>query len=80
MVAIAIHTPGGSRSTFERGHMQEISLWGMATVVGPIVLLVLFIFVILRNRSSSRASKDLTERATKANYEAEDRAHKDDAV
>ncbi len=59
--------------------MQEMSLWGIATIVGPIVLLVLFIWVILRNRSS-RVSVDVTERATKANYEAEDREHKDDAV
>ena len=59
--------------------MQEMSLWGIATIVGPIVLLVLFIFVFLRNRSS-KVSKETTERATKANYEAEDRAHKDDAV
>ena len=59
--------------------MQEISLWGIATIVGPIVLLVLFIWVILRNRSA-RVSKDVTERATEANYEAEDKAHKDEAV
>jgi hypothetical protein len=56
--------------------MQEISLWGLATIVGPIVLLGLFVWVILRNRSSSRASKERTEQATKANYAAEDRAAK----
>ena len=59
--------------------MQEMSLFGILTIVGPIILLVLFIWVILHNRSS-RASKDATERATKANYEAEDKAHKDDTV
>ena len=59
--------------------MQEMSLWGIATIVGPIILLALFAWVILRNRSS-KVSEDVTERATKANYEAEDRAHKDDAV
>ncbi len=59
--------------------MQEMGLWGIATIVGPIVLLILFIWVILRNRSS-RVSKDVTERATKANYEAEDREHKDESV
>ncbi len=59
--------------------MQEMSLWGIATIVGPIVLLALFIYVILRNRSS-KVSMDVTERATEANYEAEDKAHKDDAV
>ena len=59
--------------------MQEMSLWGIATILGPIVLIILFIWVILRNRSS-RVSEDVTERATKANYEAEDREHKDDTV
>ena len=59
--------------------MQEMSLWGIATILGPIVLIILFIWVIVRNRSS-RVSVDVTERATKANYEAEDREHKDDAV
>jgi len=59
--------------------MQEMSLWGIATIVGPIVLLILFIFVIVRNRSA-KVSKDVTERATKANYAAEDRAAKNDEI
>jgi hypothetical protein len=59
--------------------MQEMSLWGLATIVGPIVLLALFIWVILRNRSA-RVSKDVTDAATKANYQAEDRAAKNDEI
>jgi hypothetical protein len=59
--------------------MQEMSLVGLATIVGPIVLLALFIWVILRNRSS-KVSKDVTERATEANYQAEDRAAKNDEI
>ncbi len=59
--------------------MEVEGLWGLATILGPIVLLILFVWVILRNRSS-RVSKDVTERATKANYEAEDREHKDESV
>ncbi len=59
--------------------MQENSLLTIMEIAGPVILLLLFAWVILRNRSS-RASKDSTERATKANYAAEDRAHKDDAV
>jgi hypothetical protein len=59
--------------------MEVEGLWGLATILGPIVLLILFVWVILRNRSS-RVSKDATERATKANYEAEDREHKDESV
>ena len=59
--------------------MQEMGLWGIATIVGPIVLLILFIFVILRNRKAP-VSKDVTEAATKANYKAEDRAAKNDEI
>ncbi|MDQ3074794.1 MAG: hypothetical protein M3Q88_04170 [Pseudomonadota bacterium] len=59
--------------------MQEMGLWGIATIVGPIVLSVLFIWVIVRNKSA-KVSEDVTERATKANYAAEDKAHEDDAV
>ena len=57
--------------------MQLEGLWGIATIVGPIILLVLFIFVIMRNRKS-KVSKDVTEDATRANYQAEDRAAKND--
>ncbi len=59
--------------------MELEGLWGLATILGPIVLIILFIWVIVRNRSS-RVSVDVTERATKANYEAEDRANKDEPV
>ena len=59
--------------------MELEGLWGIATIVGPIVLLVLFIWVILRNRSS-RVSKQVTEDATEANYQAEDRAAKNDDI
>jgi len=59
--------------------MQEMGLLGIATIVGPIVLLGLFIWVILRNRSS-KVSKDVTDAATKANYQAEDRAAKNDEI
>ena len=57
--------------------MEVEGLWGLATIVGPIVLLGLFIWVILRNRSAP-VSRDLTEDATRANYAAEDRAEKND--
>ncbi len=59
--------------------MQEITTWGLATVLGPIVLLALFIFVIMRNRKSS-ISRDVTEDATRENYAAEDRAEKNDEI
>jgi hypothetical protein len=56
--------------------MQETSTWGLVTIIGPIILLVLFVWVIARNRQS-KVSKDVTDRATEANYQAEDRAAKD---
>ncbi len=59
--------------------MELEGLWGLATIVGPIVLLALFIWVILRNRSA-RVSKDVTDAATRANYQADDRAAKNDEI
>ncbi len=59
--------------------MEQEGLWGLATIIGPIVLLVLFIWVILRNRSA-RVSKDVTDAATRANYQADDRAAKNDEI
>ncbi len=59
--------------------MEFEGSWGLATIVGPIVLLALFIWVIVRNKSS-RVSKDVTDAATRANYKAEDRAAKNDEI
>jgi uncharacterized membrane protein len=59
--------------------MLETGGYGLATIIGPIVLLVLFIFVIMRNRKS-KVSKDVTDAATRANYQAEDRAAKNDDI
>ena len=59
--------------------MELEGLWGLATIVGPIVLLLLFIWVIVRNRSS-RVSTDVTDAATRANYKADDRAAKNDEI
>ncbi len=59
--------------------MEIEGSWGLATIVGPIVLLALFIWVIVRNKSS-RVSKDVTDAATRANYKADDRAAKNDEI
>jgi hypothetical protein len=59
--------------------MELEGLWGLATIVGPIVLLALFVWVILRNRAS-RVSKDVGEDVTRANYQADDRAAKNDEI
>jgi len=53
-------------------------LWGIATIGGPIILLMLFVWVIMRSkRRAGEASPEVTERATKANYQAEERRHDD---
>ena len=52
--------------------MEEGSLWPIATIVGPIILLVAFVWVILRNRQA-KTPRDVTERATHDLYQAEDR-------
>jgi hypothetical protein len=57
--------------------MELEGLWGLATIIGPIVLFVLFIWAILRNRSAP-VGKDVSDAATRANYQAEDRAAKND--
>jgi hypothetical protein len=55
--------------------MYEHGMWGIATIIGPVILLAVLVWAIVRNRKS-RASEDLTERATRANYQAEDEAAK----
>ena len=52
--------------------MELEGLWGIATIVGPIVLLVLFVYVIMRNRSSQRAARTSPRPRRDANYQAED--------
>lgn len=53
------------------------TLWGLINIIGPLILLALLAWVILRSRRSrDEVSKATTEQATKENYEAEQRAHK----
>jgi hypothetical protein len=55
--------------------MNDGSLWGIATIAGPIILLIVLVWVI-NNNHNKRVSKSETERATDANYQAEDAASK----
>ena len=59
--------------------MPENLLWGITNIGGPLVLLLLFIWVIARNRKA-KASRDVTEKATRENYAAEDRAAKNGEI
>jgi hypothetical protein len=46
--------------------------WSLLTIVGPIVLGVIILWAIMRNRGSSQASRDETERATHRLYQEEE--------
>lgn len=48
------------------------SLWGLLTVIGPLLLLVVLAWAVLHNRRS-RSARDATERATARNYDEQDR-------
>jgi len=52
------------------------SLWGLMTVVGPVLLLGVIMWAMLRNRTRTRAEKERTDRATHELYEESDRASK----
>jgi cytochrome c-type biogenesis protein CcmH/NrfF len=52
------------------------TLWGIVTIGGPIILLLVFVWVVIRSkRRAGEASEATTERATRANYQAEERTH-----
>jgi hypothetical protein len=52
--------------------------WSMLVIVGPILLAVVIIIAVLRNRVSKEQA-DKTEAATHDVYDAEDRDHHDEA-
>ena len=51
--------------------MDLSSMQGLMVVVGPIVLALVLLWAVLRNRASRR-DVEHTERATAGNYEAEE--------
>ncbi|HTH29482.1 MAG TPA: hypothetical protein VL918_13585 [Sphingobium sp.] len=54
------------------------ALWAVMTVIGPILLMAVMIWAILRNRQQrTQASQDRTERATRQLYEQLDREDKE---
>jgi hypothetical protein len=57
---------------------SDINYWTLVTILGPILLLAAIVWAISRNKKSSRASDDATERGTRQNYADEQRAHQND--
>jgi hypothetical protein len=52
--------------------------WSIINIVGPLLLAVVILWALLKNRKSSRAEIDRTEVATRDLYKKEDAAHRDD--
>ena len=52
---------------------MDETMWTLIDIVGPIILLVLLVWVVLRTRSRGRdTSPDVTERATRDAYAREE--------
>jgi hypothetical protein len=61
----------------EESFMDE-TLLGLMEIVGPIILLVLLLWVVVRNRrSKSEPPKDVTERATRDAYAQEEQMRRE---
>jgi hypothetical protein len=53
--------------------------WALLNIVGPLLILIVLAWAVLKNRKSSKAEIDRTEAATRELYREEDAAHgKDD--
>ncbi|HEX6410264.1 MAG TPA: hypothetical protein VFZ88_06700 [Sphingomicrobium sp.] len=52
--------------------------WSLMTIVGPIILLVLLIWVVVRSqRRKGEASPEVTERATRQEYAEEEQMRRE---
>ena len=56
------------------------SSWGIINILGPLLLLLVLAWAVLRNRGRAKGgvTKEETERATKELYREEDAAHHHD--
>jgi hypothetical protein len=56
---------------------MDETLWGLMNIVGPLILLVLLIWVVLRARRKDEAPRDVTERATHDVYAEEEKMRRE---
>ena len=56
---------------------SDVNYWNIVVVLGPILLALAIAWAIMRNRKS-KTSLDVTERGTRENYRAEQRAHENE--
>jgi heme/copper-type cytochrome/quinol oxidase subunit 2 len=59
----------------ERNMDPSGPLWSIITIAGPLILVAVIAWAALRNRNAVDTREE-TERATRALYEEEDRAHR----
>ncbi len=52
--------------------------WSLLTIVGPILIFVVVLWAVLRNRKAKPEEMERTERATRELYREEDAAHRRD--
>lgn len=52
--------------------------WSLIVIIGPLLMVLVFAWAIMKNRKSSRREIDRTEQATRDLYREEDRAHRND--
>ena len=56
---------------------MDETLWGLMNIVGPLILLVLLIWVVLRSRRKNEPPQDVTERATHDAYTQEEKMRRE---
>ena len=54
--------------------------WGLITIIGPILLALVILWAMLRNRKSSRRDIERTEQSTRDLYKAEDAKLDDEKI
>jgi short subunit fatty acids transporter len=52
--------------------------WSIIVIVGPLLMVLVFAWAVMKNRKSSRREIDRTEHATRDLYRQEDNAHRND--
>ena len=59
------------------GEGSDLNYWSIVTIIGPILLVVVMAWAFLKNKKS-KVDPEVTERATRENYAAEQREHERD--
>jgi len=48
---------------------MDESLWGLMTIVGPVILLILLVWAVMRSRRGTNQTTDTTARTEQATHE-----------